>query len=50
MIINNKLTSDNISVSSMSIHVASTTNISPDGDRIPRKNKKDSFRNFDHRE
>ena len=38
MIKNNKLISDNLIVSSMSVHGGSTTNISPDEDRIPRKN------------
>ena len=37
MISNNKLISENLSVSSMSVHAASTTTISPDKDRIPRK-------------
>ena len=37
--IRKKIISDNRSVSSMSVHVGSTANISPDGERIPRKNK-----------
>ena len=40
MIRNNKLISDNQSVLSMYVHGGSTTTISPDGDRIPRKNLK----------
>ena len=40
MIRNNKLISENQSVSSMYVHWGSKTNISPDGDRIPMKNKK----------
>ena len=43
MIINNKLISDNRSVSSMSVHGGSTTTISPDGDCIPRKNFKNKL-------
>ena len=38
--IRKKLISDNRSVSSMSVHGGGTTNISPDIERIPRKNKK----------
>ena len=33
----NKLISDNRSVSSMSVHGASITTVSPDGERTPRK-------------
>ena len=40
MIRKNKLISDNRIVSSMSVHGGSTTNISPDGERILRKNFK----------
>ena len=40
MIRNNKLISDNQFFSSMSVHGGSTTNKSPEGDCIPRKNKK----------
>ena len=47
---NKKCISDNRSVSSMSLHGGSTTTISPYGGRIPRKNKKETFINFDHRE
>ena len=43
---NNKLISDNWSVSSMFVHVASITNVSPDRERIPRKNKKRNFKKF----
>ena len=38
MIRNNKLISDNWSLSSMSVHGWSKKNILPDGARIPRKN------------
>ena len=47
---NEKLRSDNPSVSSMSIHGASTTTAFPEKYRIPCKIKKATFRNFDHRE
>ena len=50
MIKNNKLISDNQSVSIMYVHGGSTTTISPDGERIPRKKKKETFINFNHRE
>ena len=43
MIRNKKLISDNLSVSSMSVHGGSTTTIFPDGDRIPRKNLKNKL-------
>ena len=36
----NRLISDNCSLSSMSVHEESTTTVSPDGERIPSKNKK----------
>ena len=41
--IRKKCISDNRSISSMSIHGGITVTISPDGDRIPRKNKKRNF-------
>ena len=46
MIRNNKLISDNRSVSSMSVHGGSTTTILPDGDLVSRKNKKRNFQRF----
>ena len=39
MIRNEKLISDNKSVSGISVHGASITTVSPDRDRIPRKKK-----------
>ena len=42
----NKLISDNQSVSSMSVHGASITTVSPGGERIPRKKKKRNFHKF----
>ena len=47
----NKLTCDNQSLSSVSVLGKSITTISPDGDRIQgKKKKKETFRNFNHRE
>ena len=46
MIKNNKLISDNQSVSIMYVHGGSTTTISPDGERIPNKNKKRNLNKF----
>ena len=46
MIRNEKLISDNPSVSIMSVHGASITTISTDRYRIPRKNKKRNFQKF----
>ena len=43
---NDKLRSDNPSVSSMSVHGASITAVSPDKDRIPCRIKKIKFRKF----
>ena len=43
MIRKNKLISENRSVSSVSVHGGSTTNILPDNERIPRKNKKEKL-------
>ena len=45
-IIKNKITRDNRSISSMSVHGSSITNVSPDGERIPRKKKKRNFHKF----
>ena len=50
MNINDKLISDNRIVSSMSVPRASIITVPPDRDRIPRNNKKKTFRNFGHRE
>ena len=44
-----KFRSDTPIVSSMSIHGASITTVSPDKYRIPRKIKKENFRIFNHR-
>ena len=43
MIRKKKLISENRSVSSVSVHGGSTTNILPDNERIPRKNKKEKL-------
>ena len=50
MIKTNKLTRDNRSLSSVSVLGESIKTVSPDGDRTPRKNKKETFRNFNNRE
>ena len=43
--------SDNQSVSSMYVHVASITTVSSDGEHIPGKKKKKKLsENFNHRE
>ena len=47
--INDRLRSDNPSVSIMSVHGASIKTVSPDKDCIPRKIKKETLRNLDHR-
>ena len=46
MITNNKLISDNRSVSSMSVHGGIKMTILPDGYRIPGKNKKRNLQKF----
>ena len=46
----NKLTRDNRSLSSMSVHGASITTVSSDGDRIPRKNLKINLQKFQSQE
>ena len=46
MITNNKLISDNRSVSSMSVHGGSKMTVLPDGYCIPGKNKKRNFQKF----
>ena len=46
MIRNNKLISENRSVSNMSIYWASITTVEPDRDRIPCKNENRNFQKF----